>query len=92
MKTEMLSARIDKTTKKNFNAICENIGLSPSQAIKLFVHGVINHGGIPFELKVSQPNQKTIAAMQELQEGKGHKAESVEQLLDDLSKERNSNA
>jgi DNA-damage-inducible protein J len=35
MKNEMLSTRIDQETKLAFTYVCEEIGLSPSQAIKL---------------------------------------------------------
>lgn len=66
MKTEMLTTRIDHETKVAFTEICEEIGLTTSQAIKLFTKAVINHGGIPFELKVRQPNAVTQAAMEEL--------------------------
>ena len=85
MKTDMLSTRIDHDTKVAFTLICDEVGLSPSQAIKLFARAVINHGGIPFELKVPQPNATSIAAMQELIEGNGHRAASLDQLLTDLT-------
>ncbi len=63
MKTEMLTTRIDLNTKIAFTHICDEIGLSPSQAIKLFAKAVINYGGIPFELKGKRLNAMTIAAM-----------------------------
>lgn len=85
MRQEMLSARIDHDTKAAFTNICEAVGLSTSQAIKLFAKAVINHGGIPFELRVQQPNKTTIAAMKELDEGRGHSAESVSALMSDLT-------
>ena len=85
MRQEMLSARIDHDTKAAFTNICEAVGLSTSQAIKLFAKAVINHGGIPFELRVQQPNQASIAAMKELDEGKGHSAESVGALMNELT-------
>jgi len=85
MKTEMLSTRIDPETKMAFTHICDEMGLSPSQALKLFARAVVNHGGIPFELKVRQPNAVTVAAMQELVEGRGHRAESVDALLAELT-------
>lgn len=43
MKNEMLSARIDHDTKVAFTNICDEVGLSTSQAIKLFAKAVINH-------------------------------------------------
>ncbi|PXF29395.1 damage-inducible protein J [Pokkaliibacter plantistimulans] len=92
MKTEMLSARIDHATKVAFTSICDEVGLSPSQAIKLFARAVINHGGIPFELKARQPNAETAAAMQELIEGKGHQASSVEAMLQQLGADDSADA
>ncbi|NRA56156.1 MAG: type II toxin-antitoxin system RelB/DinJ family antitoxin [Gammaproteobacteria bacterium] len=85
MKTEMLTARIDHNTKVAFTHVCDEIGLSPSQAIKLFAKAVINYGGIPFELKGKQPNAMTIAAMQELESGQGNKASDINQLFGDLT-------
>ncbi|WP_422451080.1 MULTISPECIES: type II toxin-antitoxin system RelB/DinJ family antitoxin [unclassified Endozoicomonas] len=85
MRQEMLSARIDHDTKAAFTNICEAIGLSTSQAIKLFAKAVINHGGIPFEVRVQQPNKTSVAAMKELDEGKGHSAESVSALMNELT-------
>ena len=54
MKTEMLRTCIDPDTKSAFIHICDEIDLSPSQAIKLFAKAVINHGGIPFNVKTKQ--------------------------------------
>ncbi|MFV0449728.1 MAG: type II toxin-antitoxin system RelB/DinJ family antitoxin [Vibrio sp.] len=88
MRTEMLSTRIDPDTKVAFTSICDEMGLSTSQAIKLFAKAVINHGGIPFELRVAQPNGVTAAAMKELVEGKGHKAESVESMFNELTEDK----
>lgn len=84
MKTEMLSTRIDHDTKLAFTHICDEVGLSPSQAIKLFAKAVINYGGIPFELRSRTPNEKTLEAIRELESGKGNKAENVDQLFSDL--------
>tara|TARA_R110001583_G_scaffold16561_17_gene67927 strand:+ start:30728 stop:31012 length:285 start_codon:yes stop_codon:yes gene_type:complete len=85
MKTEMLTTRIDHETKLAFTHICDEVGLSPSQAIKLFARAVINYGGIPFELKAKQPNNVTANAILELSQGKGHKAESVASLMSELT-------
>ena len=81
----MLSTRIDHDTKLAFTNICEDMGLSPSQAIKLFAKAVINYGGIPFELKAKQPNGATVAAISELESGQANIANNVEELYDDLN-------
>lgn len=84
MKTEMLSTRIDYETKIAFTYVCEAVGLSPSQALKLFARAVINYGGIPFEIKAKQPSLQTLEAIKELEQGDGHKASDVNQLFHDL--------
>ena len=84
MKTEMLSTRIDHDTKLAFTHVCDEVGLSPSQAIKLFAKAVINYGGIPFELRSKTPNSKTLAAIQELDSGNGNTADDVNQLFQEL--------
>ena len=48
-----VSTRIDEATKRNFDMICENIGVSPSNAISMFIKGVINYNGIPFMITAS---------------------------------------
>lgn len=84
MKTEMLSTRIDHDTKLAFTNACEDMGLSPSQAIKLFAKAVINYGGIPFELKMKQPNAATAGAILELESGEARSASSIEELFEGL--------
>jgi DNA-damage-inducible protein J len=83
MKNEMLSTRIDHDTKLAFTSVCEDMGLSTSQAIKLFAKAVINYGGIPFELKAKQPNTLTAAAIAELESGKANTAKDIEELFND---------
>lgn len=85
MKSEMLSTRIDHDTKVAFTNICDEVGLSPSQALKLFARAVINHGGIPFELKARQPNETTAAAIKELAEGKGNRSQSIDNMFNELT-------
>lgn len=84
MKTEMLSTRIDHETKLAFTHVCDEVGLSPSQAIKLFAKAVINYGGIPFELRSKTPNSKTLEAIQQLEGGNGKVVNDVEQLFKEL--------
>ena len=84
----MLSTRIDHDTKVAFTYICDEVGLSPSQAIKIFAKAVINHGGIPFDVKVKQPNSATFNAIQELEKGLGKKANDVKHLFTELGESK----
>ena len=85
MKNEMLSTRIDHDTKLAFTSVCDDMGLSTSQAIKLFAKAVINYGGIPFELKAKQPNSLTASAIAELESGEGSAAKNIEELFSDFN-------
>ena len=84
MKNEMLSTRIDHDTKLAFTNVCESMGISTSQALKIFAKAVINYGGIPFELKAKTPNALTAAAIDELESGKANTAKDIEELFSDL--------
>ena len=45
-----VSTRIDEATKRQFDNICERIGVSPSNALSIFIKSVINFNGIPFSI------------------------------------------
>jgi addiction module RelB/DinJ family antitoxin len=45
-----VSTRIDAATKQQFDRICVTIGISPSNALSIFIKSVINNNGIPFSL------------------------------------------
>ena len=46
-----VSTRIDEATKQKFDKVCKAIGISPSNALSMFIKGVINYNGIPFAVK-----------------------------------------
>ena len=47
-----VSTHIDDSTKQQFDKICEAIGISPSNALGMFIRSVINYNGIPFNAVV----------------------------------------
>jgi DNA-damage-inducible protein J len=66
VKTQMLHARIDPRLKKSAERIFTKIGISTTEAIRLFLKQVELHNGLPFP--VSIPNKETIAAMMETED------------------------
>lgn len=82
MTTEPTSLRLDSDAKKQAYAVFEQVGLKPTQAINLFLKQVALRGGIPFDIKV--PNADTLAAMEELESGKGKRSKSKDELFEDL--------
>ena len=61
--TSMLHVRIDDETKAQASETLAAIGLSVSEAVRLFLHRVAVDKQFPLELKV--PNAETRAAMKE---------------------------
>ncbi len=62
-KTQMVHARIDPQLKKAAERVFTKIGISTTEAIRLFLKQVELHKGLPFP--VSIPNAETVAAMME---------------------------
>ena len=59
----MVHARIDPQLKRSAERIFTKIGISMTEAIRLFLKQVELHKGLPFS--VSIPNEETVAAMME---------------------------
>ena len=81
-----ISARIDSKDKSDFDKFCNNVGLSASTAINLFVKAVLRENRIPFDIVqspdpfYSDSNQSyVLKSVQELREGKGQ----VHKLIDE---------
>lgn len=62
-KTQMVHARIDPKLKRSAERVFANLGLSTTEAIRLFLKQVEMHNGLPFQVAV--PNRETVAAMKE---------------------------
>jgi len=61
--TSMLHIRVDDDTKEQATLALTAMGLSVSDAVRLFLRRVVVDQAFPLELKV--PNAETIAAMEE---------------------------
>jgi DNA-damage-inducible protein J len=83
----MLHVRIDDETKAQATQALAAMGLSVSDAVRLFLHRVVVDQAFPLELKV--PNAKTRKAMAEADEiVSTHHARfsTAAELFDDLEK------
>lgn len=49
--------RIEPEVKREASAILDELGLSMSTAMNMFLRTVIREGGMPFEMKVNKPNE-----------------------------------
>ncbi len=60
-KTRMIHARIDPKLKESAERVFSKIGVSTTEAIRLFLKQVELHRGLPFPIAI--PNAQTVAAM-----------------------------
>ena len=60
-----VSIRTDKKLKAQAEKIFEMIGLNMSSAFNAFLKAVVREKGIPFDLKIHEPNDETIDAINE---------------------------
>ena len=63
VKTRMIHARIDPRLQASAARVFSKIGISTTEAIRLFLKQVELHKGLPFPITV--PNAQTVAAMRE---------------------------
>lgn len=70
MATTNINVRVDSALKLEAEALFDDLGLSMSSAINMFLRSAINHNGIPFEVKRPTPSAETKAALDEYEEMK----------------------
>lgn len=63
----VIHARIDATTKKVTEGILDSLGLTPTEAIRLFYRQIALRGEFPLELRV--PNRVTADALAQAERG-----------------------
>ena len=69
MKTITIQTRIDTNLKKNAENILSSIGLDITSAIRLFLTQCVVQRRLPFQaVAPEEPNEETIAAMQEAED------------------------
>lgn len=67
-KSAMIRARMEPGLKEDAEQVLAEVGLTPTEAIRLFYRQVSLQGGLPFEVRV--PNAATRAAIAEARSGK----------------------
>jgi DNA-damage-inducible protein J len=81
--------RTDDITKNQATAIFQQLGITMSDAINMFLHQSILQGGLPFELKIPNYNAETLVALADMEQskGKGIRGKDVHSVLADLKEE-----
>lgn len=83
MSNVTIQSRVSPELKQQAEAVFAALGLSTSDAIRIFLQQSVNVGGLPFQPIAKRPNQETLAAMEELENGGGHVFRSAADLFAD---------
>ena len=75
MKTAIIHARIEPSTKRSAEGVLQKLGLSPTEAIRMFYRQITLRGGLPFAVVI--PNEQTAATME-----KSRRGEEIEKFAD----------
>ena len=87
--SSMLHIRVDDEVKTQATEALAAMGLSMSDAVRIFLKRVVNDQAFPLELKV--PNAETRAAMEEaraMMKARQARFESTDALFDELERTR----
>lgn len=78
-----MSVRMDAEIKRQFEDFCEEVGLTPTAAVNIFVRTVLREGRIPFEIKGDRDRhekqmERLHRGVEQLNAGKGQEHELIE--------------
>ena len=69
MKTAVVHARIEPKTKRKAEGVLSKLGISPTEAIRIFYRQISLRGGLPFPVEI--PNERTAATLEKSRKGEG---------------------
>lgn len=81
---ENMTLRIDHDIKVQVTKLFKSLGLDLSTATGIFYRQALQHHGLPFDVKIEEPNKETHAAMEETIKGRDLHGlfDSVEELIE----------
>lgn len=85
MKTAVIHARIEPQIKRQAEGVLHKLGLSPTEAIRIFYRLITLRRGLPFAVAV--PNECTAATLERSRRGKNvQEFESVDAMFESWEK------
>jgi DNA-damage-inducible protein J len=85
MADTIVRSRIDPELKRQADQVLRSMGLTMSDAIRLFLHQVVAEKALPFAVKA--PNATTLAAMEAVKRGEGLETVTLVQLAQEWDAE-----
>ena len=86
MATTNLNIRIDSDLKKQSEEIFNELGLTMSTALTVFLRQTVRSNGIPFDMRLNTLNEETTSAIEDVNLGRNmsRKFSNVKELMEDL--------
>ena len=87
-KTDTLHIRVEPDVKIKAEETLNDLGLSITEAVNVFLNQVILHDWIPFKIEKPKYNKETIQAMEDVKSGKNLSKtfDSVDEMFEELDK------
>lgn len=85
--TTNINIRVDEDLKRKADAIFSELGLNMSTAMNIFLKYAVRYGGVPFDLRIENPNAETQAAIDDVNNNRNMSKpfDSASKLMDDLN-------
>ena len=61
-----INIRMDENLKKQFDYLCNELGMSMTTAFNIFAKTMVRQQGMPFEITLKSPNSETLAAIDDV--------------------------
>ncbi len=84
-KSAVVHARVEPQTKRKAEGVLRKLGMSPTEAIRLFYRQICLRGGLPFPVLI--PNELTKETLDKSAKGKGVASfASLDEMFEDWEK------
>ena len=85
MKSAVVHARIEPQTKRKAEKVLHKLGITPTEAIRIFYNQISLRGGLPFAVEI--PNERTVATLEKSRRGEGiQDFESLDEMFESWEK------
>lgn len=91
-KTSAINVNVPTDVKEEANVLFNNLGLTMSGAINIFLKKALSEGGIPFEVRERKPSKRLLEALKESEDIingkiKAKRYNNFDEMLEDIEDE-----
>ena len=86
-KTANINIRTEPELKQKIEALFSQFGITVSDAVNIFFHQSLMHGGLPFQMKIPEYNAETHAAIEDVNNNRNMSPtfDNIEDLMRSLN-------